>query len=46
MIGWETLAVHDPGTGATFVAASNPCDNVSLILLSTLLAVYPDAPGL
>lgn len=44
-IGWETLAVHDPGTGATFVAASNTCGDVSLILLSALLAVYPDAPG-
>lgn len=45
-IGWESLAVHDPTTGATFAAATNTCGDASTLLLSLLAAIYPDAPPL
>jgi D-alanyl-D-alanine carboxypeptidase len=40
-IGWETLALYNPETGATFVAAANTCGAVSLDLLGLLGTVYP-----
>ena len=45
-IGWESLAVHDPTTGATFAAATNTCGDASTLLFSLLAAIYPDAPPL
>ena len=42
-IGWESLAVHDPTTGATFAAAANSCGDVSLALFGLLGTIYPDA---
>ena len=33
-IGWETLALHNPDTGATFVAATDTCgDGLDLFTL-------------
>lgn len=42
-IGWESLAVHDPTTGATFATAATSCGEVSLALFGLLGTIYPDA---
>jgi D-alanyl-D-alanine carboxypeptidase len=41
-LGWEVVALHNAGAGATFVAAANACGGVTPVLLDLLRTLYPD----
>lgn len=42
--GWDTLAVHNPTTGVTFVAAANACTGLNATFFHILQNLYPDQP--
>lgn len=41
-LGWQSLAVHNPATGVSFVAAVNACSGMLDDLLGLLRTLYPD----
>lgn len=41
-LGWQTIALHNPSTGVTFVAAVNACSGMRDDLLGLLRTLYPD----
>lgn len=41
-LGWQSIAVHNPSTGVTFVAAVNACSGMRDDLLGLLRTLYPD----
>jgi D-alanyl-D-alanine carboxypeptidase len=40
-LGWESLALHDPKTGVTFVAAANACNGTTDAFIALLKQLYP-----
>jgi D-alanyl-D-alanine carboxypeptidase len=45
-IGWESLGLHDPKNGVTFVAATNACNGTATAFTSLLAQLYPGTtPG-
>jgi len=42
--GWDSLAVHNPTTGVTFVAVANACTGLTGDFLRLLQNLYPDQP--
>jgi D-alanyl-D-alanine carboxypeptidase len=45
-IGWESLGLHDPRTGVTFVAATNACNGTASAFTTMLATLYPGTtPG-
>jgi D-alanyl-D-alanine carboxypeptidase len=45
-IGWESLGLHDPKTGVTFVAATNACNGTATAFTGMLATLYPGTtPG-
>jgi D-alanyl-D-alanine carboxypeptidase len=40
-LGWESLGLHDPKTGITFVAASNACNGTTNASIALLKRLYP-----
>lgn len=41
-LGWQSIALHNPTTGVTFVAAVNACSGLREDLLGLLHTLYPD----
>ena len=41
-LGWESLALHDPKSGVTFVAATNACNNTTSAFVDMLKELYPN----
>jgi len=41
-LGWQSIALHNPTTGVTFVAAVNACSGMREHLLGLLNTLYPD----
>lgn len=42
--GWDSLAVHNPVTGVTFVAVANACTGLNDDFFRLLATLYPDQP--
>jgi D-alanyl-D-alanine carboxypeptidase len=40
-LGWESLGLHDPRTGITFVAAANACNGTTDAFIALLQRLYP-----
>ena len=40
-IGWESLGLHDPTSGVTFVAAANTCNGTTEAFITLLGTLYP-----
>ena len=40
-IGWESLGLHDPTSGVTFVAAANACNGTTEAFITLLDTLYP-----
>jgi D-alanyl-D-alanine carboxypeptidase len=40
-LGWESLGLHNPETGVTFVAASNACNGTTDQFIALLQRLYP-----
>lgn len=41
VFGWESIALHDPATGATMVMATNACAGGDLLMETIADAIYP-----
>ncbi len=41
-LGWESLALHDPKSGVTFVAATNACNDTTSAFVDMLKKLYPN----
>ena len=41
-LGWESLALHNPKSGVTFVAATNACNNTTSAFVAMLQELYPN----
>ena len=41
-LGWESLALHNPKSGVTFVAATNACNNTTSAFVDMLKELYPN----
>jgi D-alanyl-D-alanine carboxypeptidase len=42
--GWDSLALHDPSTGVSYVAVVNACTGYNDALLDLIQTLYPDQP--